>query len=55
MERTTKKLVDADDFLTPEEEKLVRQGEEELRQGKYVAWKSIKKRLNLRRSEKTYR
>lgn len=42
-----KKLVDADGVLTPEEENLVRQGEIELRQGRYVTWTRAKKRLKL--------
>jgi AbrB family looped-hinge helix DNA binding protein len=37
-----KKLVDAEDVLTPEEEVLVRQGERELRQGKSKPWSQIK-------------
>jgi AbrB family looped-hinge helix DNA binding protein len=36
-----KKLVDADDMLTPEEEALVRRGEEELRTGEYVTLKQL--------------
>ncbi len=31
-----KKLVDADDVLTPKEERLVRRGEAQLRRGEYV-------------------
>ena len=42
-----KKLVDADDVLTPEEEKVVRKGEAQLKKGEHVAWDDVKKRLNL--------
>jgi len=40
-----KKLVDADDVLTPEEETLVREGERQLRQGKSKPWSQIKHAL----------
>ena len=40
-----KKLVDAEDVLTPEEEKAVRKGEAELRQGKSKSWQQIKHEL----------
>jgi AbrB family looped-hinge helix DNA binding protein len=33
-----KKLVDADDVLTPEEEKVVRKGEAQLKKGQHVSW-----------------
>jgi AbrB family looped-hinge helix DNA binding protein len=36
-----KKLVDALDLLTPEEEALVRRGEEELRTGEYVTLEQL--------------
>jgi len=36
-----KKLVDADDVLTPEEEGAVRRGEEQIRQGEYVVLKQL--------------
>jgi AbrB family looped-hinge helix DNA binding protein len=42
-----KKLVDADDILTPEEEELVRKGEAELRKRKHVPWGELKKQLSL--------
>jgi AbrB family looped-hinge helix DNA binding protein len=42
-----KKLVDADDVLTPEEEKLVRKGEAQLKKGEHVAWDDVKTQLNL--------
>lgn len=37
-----KKLVDAEDVLTPEEEKAVRKGEAQLRRGKFKTWQQIK-------------
>jgi AbrB family looped-hinge helix DNA binding protein len=40
-----KKLVDADDVLTPEEEAIVRKGERQLRQGKSKPWSEIKNGL----------
>jgi AbrB family looped-hinge helix DNA binding protein len=40
-----KKLVDADDVLTPEEEAIVRKGERQLRQGKAKPWSQIKHAL----------
>jgi AbrB family looped-hinge helix DNA binding protein len=40
-----KKLVDADDVLTPEEEVIVRKGERQLRQGKSKPWSQIKHEL----------
>ena len=40
-----KKLVDADDVLTPEEEAIVRKGERQLRQGKSKPWSQIKHEL----------
>lgn len=40
-----KKLVDADDVLTPEEEKIVRTGERQLREGKSKSWSQIKHEL----------
>ena len=42
-----KKVVEADDVLTPEEEKLVRKGEAQLKQGEHVAWDDMKKQLKL--------
>ncbi len=42
-----KKVVDADDVLTPEEEKVVRKGEAQLKKGEHVAWDDVKKRLKL--------
>jgi AbrB family looped-hinge helix DNA binding protein len=40
-----KKLVDAEDVLTPEEEAMVRKGERQLRQGKSKSWQQIKHEL----------
>ncbi|MBU0595442.1 AbrB/MazE/SpoVT family DNA-binding domain-containing protein [Candidatus Bipolaricaulota bacterium] len=42
-----KRLVDLDDTLSPEEEKLVEQGFRELRQGKSVAWSALKDELGV--------
>ena len=42
-----KKLVEADDVLTPEEEAIVRKGERQLRQGKSKPWSQIKHALAL--------
>jgi AbrB family looped-hinge helix DNA binding protein len=42
-----KKLVDANDVLTPEEEKLVRKGEAQLKKGEHVAWDDVKKQRDL--------
>jgi len=42
-----KKMVDADDVLTLEEEKVVRQGEVQLKKGQRVPWNALKKELNL--------
>jgi AbrB family looped-hinge helix DNA binding protein len=40
-----KKLVDADDLLTPEEEAIVREGERQLREGQSKPWSQIKHAL----------
>jgi AbrB family looped-hinge helix DNA binding protein len=42
-----KKLVDADDVLTPEEEKLVRKGEAEIARGHFKSLKQVKHDLGL--------
>ena len=42
-----KRLVDLDDTLSPEEEKLVEQGFRELRQGKSVAWRALRNELGV--------
>ena len=40
-----KKIVDAEDVLTPEEAVIVRKGERQLREGKSKAWQKIKHAL----------
>lgn len=42
-----KKLVDADDILTPEEEKLVRKGEAEIARGQFKPLQQVKHDLGL--------
>ena len=42
-----KKLVDPDDVLTPEEEAIVRKGEQEMKRGEVVDWEDVKADLNL--------
>ena len=42
-----KRLVDMEDSLSPEEEKLVEVGFEQLKNGKYVAWNELKHELDL--------
>ena len=42
-----KRLVDLDDTLSPEEEKLVEEGFRELRQGRSVAWSALKDELGV--------
>ncbi|RMF84744.1 MAG: AbrB/MazE/SpoVT family DNA-binding domain-containing protein [Nitrospinota bacterium] len=42
-----KKLVDADDVLTPEEETVVRKGEQQLRRGAAKPWQQIKHDMDL--------
>jgi len=37
-----KRIVDAEDVLTPEEEVIVREGERQLREGKSRSWSQIK-------------
>jgi len=41
-----KRVVDADDILTPEEGALVRKGESQLKRGKRVLWADFKKTLD---------
>ena len=51
-----KKLVDADDILTTEEEKLVRKGEAQIRRGQYVTLEKLEYDLDRqarKRSRKT--
>jgi len=42
-----KRLVDLDDTLSPEEERLVEKGFRELRQGRSVAWSAMKDELGV--------
>ena len=42
-----KRLVDMEDSLSPEEEKLVEVGFEQLKNGEYVAWNKLKHDLDL--------
>jgi AbrB family looped-hinge helix DNA binding protein len=42
-----KRVVDADDILTPDEETLVRKGEAQLNRGKHVLWDDLKKTLDV--------
>ncbi len=42
-----KRLVDADDVLTPEEEKLVRKGEAEIKRGQFKSLQHVKRNLGL--------
>ena len=42
-----KRLVDMEDSLNPEEEKLVEVGFEQLKNGEYVAWNELKHELAL--------
>ncbi len=41
-----KRLVDPDDVLTPEEEKLVRRGEAQLKRGESKPWRDVKHELS---------
>jgi len=43
----SKRLVDPDEILTPEEERRVRKGEAQLKRGDFVPWEDVKKRLKL--------
>jgi AbrB family looped-hinge helix DNA binding protein len=43
----SKKSVDRDDILTPEEEELVRRGEAQLRRRESALWEDVKKKLRL--------
>lgn len=40
-----KKLADPDDILTPEEEKIVRKGIQQLKRGKSKTWRQVKDEL----------
>jgi AbrB family looped-hinge helix DNA binding protein len=44
---TPKRLVDPEDTLSPEEERLVEKGFEELKKGEYVTWQELKHELDL--------
>ena len=53
---TPKKLVDSDDILTPQEEKIVLRGEQQLRRGEYVTLDQLEHELDSqarKRSRKT--
>ena len=53
---TPKKLVDSDDILTPEEERIVLRGEQQLRRGDYVSLEQLEHELDSqarKRSRKT--
>lgn len=41
------RLADVDEMLTPEEEKLVRKGEVQLKRGKHILWDDLKHQLDL--------
>ena len=41
-----KKLVDAEDVLSPEEEELVAKGFEQIRKGDYVRWEDLQHELD---------
>jgi len=41
-----KRLVDLEDTLTPEEEKLVEKGFAQLKRGEYVTWEELKRELD---------
>lgn len=42
-----KTLVDLEDILTPEEEKVVRQGEAQIKRGEVLNWEQVRKELKL--------
>lgn len=42
-----KKLVDADDVLTPEEEKIARRGVRQMKQGASKPWQQIRHEMDL--------
>lgn len=42
-----KRLVDPEDTLTPEEEKIVDKGFAQLKRGEYVTWEELKHELDL--------
>lgn len=43
----SKKLVDPEEMLTPEEEKKVARGFEQFKRGEYVSWEKVKRELGL--------
>ncbi|HEV1287769.1 MAG TPA: AbrB/MazE/SpoVT family DNA-binding domain-containing protein [Bryobacteraceae bacterium] len=45
--RARKPAVDADDTLTPSEEKMVRRGEAEFKRGETKPWREVKNALSL--------
>jgi len=42
-----KKLVDADEILTPKEAAIVKQGETQLQRGEGTSWENVKENLKL--------
>jgi AbrB family looped-hinge helix DNA binding protein len=42
-----KRLVDSEDTLGPEEEKLVEEGFSQLKKGEYIAWQELRNELGL--------
>lgn len=42
-----KKLVDAEDVLTPEEETIVRRGERQLKRGQTKSWRQLRHEMDL--------
>lgn len=45
--RTPKTVIDADDTLTPAEERIVRRGEAEFKRGESKSWRDVKHALSL--------
>ena len=43
-----KEPIDAEDVLTPEEEKIVLEGMRQIRRGQYVTWEKLKQDLDRR-------
>ena len=41
-----KKLVDLEDTLTPEEEKIVAKGFRQLKRGEFISWEQLKRELD---------
>ncbi len=42
-----KKIVDAEDTLSPDEEKLVEKGFKQLKRGEYLTWEQVKRDLEV--------